>query len=150
MVLGAGNLLLRDEGIGPHLISRLETMSLPDNVELIDAGIATFSLTHLLPGRKKVIIIDAAKGGNRPGSIYRLLPEQIRMEKKNPLSLHDIGLIDALTSGGKPAKTSNLVIIGVEPERIDWGTEISPCLRKRIPRIIEVIMEEIGFSGEEI
>jgi len=142
-----GNILLRDEGIGPYLIRELKTMSLPGNVELVDAGIATFSLVYLLEDRKKIIIVDAAKGGEKPGSIYRLLPEQIETEKNSPFSLHDIGLMDILMT--KRKKTNNLVIIGVEPEKIAWGTEISLCLKERIPKIIEVILEEIGFSGEK-
>jgi len=147
LVLGVGNILLRDEGIGPYLVRELKTMSLPGNVELVDAGIATFSLVYLLEGRKKIIIVDAAKGGEKPGSIYRLFPEQIETEKNSPFSLHDIGLMDILMT--KREKTHNLVIIGVEPEKIGWGTEISLCLKERIPRIIEVIMEEIGCLGEK-
>ena len=140
--MGVGNILLKDEGIGPYLIRELKTMSLPGNVELVDAGIATFSLVYLLEGRKKIIIVDAAKGGEKPGSIYRLLPEQIETEKNSLFSLHDIGLMDILMT--EREKTHNLIIIGVEPQKIGWGTVIYPCLKERLHRMIYVIMEEIG------
>ncbi len=65
LVLGVGNILLGDEGIGVHIIRELEKEKLPGNVELMDAGTALFSIVHFLKKRKKVIVVDAAKGGGK-------------------------------------------------------------------------------------
>ena len=144
LILGVGNVLLGDEGVGVHVIRELEKKKLPRNIELMDAGTALFSILHLLKKRKKIVVIDAAKGGNRPGTIYRILPSQIKSERNKLLSLHEMGLMECLAVPENKGKPRDIVIIGVEPDSIDWGLRLSSKLQKKLPEIVKAVMSEIS------
>ncbi|MBC7189382.1 hydrogenase maturation protease, partial [Candidatus Aerophobetes bacterium] len=92
LVVGVGNILLGDEGIGVHVLKELEKKKLPDNVELLDLGVSSFSLLSHIEGKKKIIIIDAVKAEGAPGSVYRLSIEDIYREEERFFSLHEIGI----------------------------------------------------------
>lgn len=141
VVLGMGNVLLRDEGIGVHVAQTLQQM--PDlRLEVIDGGTlpdAPLSFGDI----DKLIIVDAVKGGGEPGAIYRFRPKDVTIAGKTAASLHQMGLLENLwlmeRFGQKPR---DVVIIGIEPENMDWGLELSPRLVERLPQIVKVVLEE--------
>ncbi len=143
VVIGVGNLLMQDEGIGIHAVQALEKMALPPDVKLVDGGTSPDTWAYTQAG-DKLIIIDAAKAGGEPGAIYKFRPEDLQNERPALASAHELGVAEALNlmtiAGNKPGET---VIIGVEPEAIDWGMELTPTLQNRLPQIIEVVMQEI-------
>ena len=147
LVLGVGNLLLKDEGVGVHVVRKLQALSLPDNVEVMDGGTLGFDLIFEMQGRKKVIIIDAVKADQKPGTLYRFSGEDVEHFPKTRLSVHDFDLSDVIHSaelvGGKP---DEVVFIGVEPKDMSAGLELSPEVEKKIPKIIELVMEEIKLG----
>jgi hydrogenase maturation protease len=147
LVMGIGNVLLRDEGIGCHVVRALEEVGLSD-VEIIDGGTSLDAL-QLSEDTDKLIIVDAVKGGGRPGQIYRFYPEDITLEQKPLLSLHDMSLVDSLKLMQLWHNIDEAVIIGVEPKDIDWGLELSPELQERIPRIIDAILAELNNTNPE-
>jgi hydrogenase maturation protease len=146
VVIGVGNLLLKDEGIGIHTIKALQETSLPQDIKIIDGGTAPDLIAYTQAG-DKLIIIDAAKAGGKPGTIYRFQPRDLAPEKKRVISAHELGVEQNLRlmalMGNEP---SEIVIIGVEPKEIDWGTELSPELQPVIPEIIKVVRKEIGMD----
>jgi len=144
LVLGVGNILLGDEGIGVHVIKELEKEKLPGNVELMDAGTALFSTVHFLKKRKKVIVIDAAKGGGKAGTIYRILPSQIKNEHSKILSMHEMGLRECLVTLEQEGVSQDIVIIGIEPDLIDWGIQLSYRLQQKLPEIVRAVLSEIS------
>jgi len=149
VVLGIGNILLRDEGIGCHVVHALEEIPLSE-VGIIDGG--TYSdIFPTLKDVDKLIIIDAVKGGGTPGQIYRFHLEDITLEQKPFLSLHDVGLVDDLMLmqlwHPNEMGTGDTVIIGVEPKEINWGLELSPELQRKMPQIIEVILAELNNTN---
>jgi len=144
LILGVGNMLLGDEGIGVHVIRELEKKKLPGNIELMDAGTALFSILHLLKKRKKIVVIDAARGGKRPGTIYRILPSQAKNEYNKLLSLHEMGLMECLAEVENEARPRDIVIIGIEPDSIDWGLRLSSRLQKKLPEIVKAVLSEIN------
>jgi len=144
-VLGIGNVLLRDEGIGCHVVHALEGISLPD-VKIIDGGTCP-DVVQFLEDADKLIIVDAVKGGGMPGQIYRFHLEDITLEQKPFLSLHDVGLVDSLMLMQLWHKTGEAVIIGVEPRDINWGLELSPELQEKMPQIIDAILAELNTSA---
>jgi hydrogenase maturation protease len=144
LVIGVGNILLGDEGVGVHVIRELEKKKLPGNIELMDAGTALFSILHLLKERKKIVVIDAAKGGRKPGTIYRILPSPIKNEHRQLLSLHEMGLMECLAALGNEVKPRDIVIIGIEPDSTDWGLRLSPKLQQKLPEIVQAVMSEIS------
>ena len=96
LVLGVGNLVLTDEGVGVHVAQRLQKMDLPSHVEVLDGGTSGFDLLDDIEGRKKVVVVDTVKGGGPPGTIYRMTTEDIEEAPKSRLSLHDIDMTDLL------------------------------------------------------
>ena len=144
-VLGIGNVLLKDEGIGCHVVHALEGVSLPD-VKIIDGGTCP-DVVQFLEDADKLVIVDAVKGGGTPGQIYRFHLEDITLEQKPFLSLHDVGLVDSLMFMQLWRNIGEAVIIGVEPREINWGLELSPELQEKMPQIIDAILAELNNTN---
>lgn len=144
VVLGIGNLLMRDDGIGVHAIRALDGR-LPKDVELVDGGTAGCDLLPYMTGAEKIIIIDALQGGGPPGAVYRLTPQDCEEQSLGgTISLHDLGIMVVLhdlelLEGQMPP----VVIIGVEPKEIDWGMELTPEVEKSLPRVLELVEREL-------
>ena len=146
-VLGIGNVLLKDEGIGCHVVHALEGISLPD-VQIMDGGTCP-DVVQILEATDKLVIVDAVRGGGIPGQIYRFHLEDVTLEQKPFLSLHDMSLVDNLMSMKLRCSVGETVIIGVEPGEIDWGLELSPELQGKMPQIIDAILAELNYSKGE-
>jgi hydrogenase maturation protease len=146
VVVGVGNLLLQDEGVGIHAIRALQELNLPEDIKLVDGGTSPDLIAYTRVG-DKMIIIDSAKTGGEPGTIYRFKPEDLAGGKGNLASAHEMGVAENLKlmelTGNKPKET---VIIGIEPATIDWGTELSSKLKEKLPELVKVVLEEIGIS----
>jgi hydrogenase maturation protease len=146
VVLGTGNELYKDEGIGVHVARILQTQQslLGVGIEVIDGGTSP-DICYLLDDVDKLVIIDAVKGGCEPGAIYRFTPEQIVAEKAVVTSVHQMGILENLNmmelTGCKPRET---VIVGVEPFDLGPGLELSQGLKNQVPKIIETVIREIG------
>jgi len=144
-VVGVGNILLKDEGIGVHIVRALRQAIGPDrpDVNIIDGGTSPDTFL-LLEGVQKLIVVDAVNGGSVPGSVYRFHPTDILSPGKCITSLHQIDVLDGLKmmelSGIKPDET---IIIGIEPKEIDWGLELSAELNEKLPQIIKVVKDEL-------
>ncbi|MBL7120259.1 MAG: HyaD/HybD family hydrogenase maturation endopeptidase [Dehalococcoidia bacterium] len=143
-VIGVGNLLLRDEGIGVHVVQALQGMDLENSgdVQVIDAGTSP-DVVLSLEGVDKLIIIDAAEGHCEPGTVYCFRPEELPQESAGIQSLHEVSFTQSLrildNLGLKP---KDIVIFGVQPKEIDWGLEPSVELTERIPEIVRLVLEE--------
>jgi len=144
LVVGVGNLLLKDEGVGIHAVRRLEQMQLPDHVQLIDAGTSAIDFISDIQNADKVIFVDAVKAGGEPGSIYRLTKEDIAARTGSQLSLHEIGVLEALNMAECLGGCGEVVIIGIEPKEMTWGMELSSELESKLPELIECVLTEIG------
>jgi hydrogenase maturation protease len=146
VVVGVGNLLLKDEGVGIHVVQRLQEMDLPPDIELIDGGTSPDLIAYIKAG-DKLIIVDSAKAGGEPGTIYRFLPEDLATEASTLASAHELGVEANLRlmsmMGSEPRE---IVIIGIEPKEIDWGTELTAELQQKVPEIIDTVLKEIGIS----
>jgi hydrogenase maturation protease len=145
VVIGVGNLLLKDEGIGIHTVKALQEIGLPPDVNLIDGGTSPDLVAYTRAG-DKLIIVDAAKAGGKPGTIYRFKPEDLAGGRGILTSAHEMGVVENLKimalTGNAPRET---VIIGIEPGEIEWGTELSPLLQQRLPEVVKVVLREIGL-----
>lgn len=144
VIVGVGNLLLKDEGIGVHVVRALQELNLPHDIQVIDGGTSP-DLPYYLKDVDKLIIIDAVKAGGKPGVIYRLHPHDLNIESKGIISAHELGLGQSLKimslMGSEPKE---IVIIGIEPKEIDWGTEVSAELQQKIPEIVNAVLDEIS------
>jgi len=146
LVLGLGNPLMADEGIGVYLLQRLvELKDKFSNVDFIDAGTGGMAILHLIQNRPKVVIIDCARMGLQPGDIKRFTPEKARSVKALAhQSLHEadiLGIIDmARRLGSCPGK---IVIFGIEPEFVQLQQQLSNVLADRIDYYIAEICAEL-------
>ena len=143
-VLGIGNLLLQDEGVGIHLVQKLADKGGLPNVKIVDGGTAP-DIFSLIDGNiDKLIIVDAAIAGGKPGTIYRFNIDDLDSGSPAPVSLHELGIVDSLklmsAFGNQP---ESVTIFGIEPEVIDYGLELSPKLEKKMPRLIKLVFDEI-------
>jgi len=143
LIIGCGNLLLKDEGIGVHVIEYLKQKNLPSDVELLDGGTAGFDLLGSIQEAEKVVIVDAVYSGGNPGEIYSFSPKDFETEASPKTSLHDITLKDIFQAARKLGPLPKIRIIGIEPKTIDCGTELSPELKKMMPKISELVLKEI-------
>ncbi|MDO8568969.1 MAG: HyaD/HybD family hydrogenase maturation endopeptidase [Dehalococcoidales bacterium] len=142
-VIGVGNLLLKDEGIGIHVAQALEKMDLPAGVRIIDGGTSPDVLAYT-GATEKLIIVDAARGGGAPGEVYRLSPADLASDSSS-FSVHELGVEQSLKmmslAGEKPKE---VIIIAVEPKEIGWGTELSAELKLKLPQVVGIVLKEIG------
>jgi hydrogenase maturation protease len=143
IVLGIGNLILRDEGVGVHAVRELERRDLPAHVEVIDGGTYLMDLLSVIQEAARIIVIDALRGGGEPGTIYRVFPDDLMAEAERTLSLHQVGLLDVLGMVRQLGGDPQVVIIGVEPKEISWGMELTAEVEAKLPKVIETVLEEL-------
>ncbi len=149
LILGLGNPLLGDEGIGVRVVEELKGLELPDGVTVVEGGTAGLGLIGLMEGYQRVIIVDAADMGHPPGRVVRFTPLEARFKTAEaPLSLHQIGLGEVLAlAEALEVAPAELVIIGIQPSRIEGGVGLSPEVEGAIPQIIRIILDELDATG---
>ncbi len=133
LVLGVGNILMMDEGIGVHAVHELLKETWPDNIDLIDGGTFTQDIFYLFQDYEQILVLDVVKAGKAPGTIYFLDESDLRQNRRQTLSLHDIDLLDSLSMSKLMGKKPVLHVLGIEPETINWGMELTPTLKKMFP-----------------
>ncbi len=145
LIIGIGNILLQDCGIGVHIIKELQKMNLPDNIELIDGGTHGLDLMdYTNKGVDKVIIINALTGGMVPGSVFRLSPNEIITSTKHISFFHQTELIETFHMIDLfRRKPGEIVIIGIVPKETEWSLTLSSELQNKLPEIIRVVFDEI-------
>jgi hydrogenase maturation protease len=148
LILGLGNPLLGDEGIGVQVVEELKGLELPDGVTVVEGGTAGLGLIGLMEGYRRVIIVDAADMGHPPGRVVKFTPSEAQFKTvEAPLSLHQIGLGEVLTMAeALEVAPAELVIIGIQPSRVEVGVGLSPEVEEAIPRIIKIILDELDAS----
>ncbi len=137
---------MKDEGVGIHAVRALRKCELPPDVELLDAGVAGISLMDFFEKSSRVVLIDAADMNLAPGAIRRFTPDEVQQGPEGPkFSSHDIGLLEVLNlAAALGRKPDEVVIIGIQPQEIDWGEALSPEVEAAVPRVLELVRQEIG------
>jgi hydrogenase maturation protease len=146
IVVGLGNVLMRDEGIGVYVVERLQKQAKKyPNVEFIDAGTGGMAVLHLIANRKKVIIVDCALMGQTPGTIRKFTPDDVESLKKvSHFSLHDVDILKVLELSKQMGECPEEVIIfGIEPAKVEEGDMLSPELAARIEKYVETISRSL-------
>ena len=148
-VVGVGNILLKDEGIGVKVVKELESkFSFPANVTLIDGGTAGHHLVNMLAGFDLIIVIDAVQGGEKPGTIFRFTLDQIPFELNTHLSVHQVSVLEALNQVTLLGENQKVIFVGIEPEDISpWGMELTPVIEEKKPELKKLVLEELEKCG---
>lgn len=136
-------MLHKDDGLGVFIVNEIvnSVKDLPKYVEVADGGVLGYDLLPLMSGREKIVIVDALKMGDEPGSIYKF-PAKHLADTNNKFSLHEMGvkkIIDMLSITGE---NPEIEIIGVVPEDINsLEIGISDSVKKAVPKAVELILE---------
>lgn len=149
LILGLGNPLLGDDGIGMRITTELAGVRLPAGVSVRQGGIAGLGLLDLIAGFQRVIVVDAAEMGCPPGHVVRFTSADVQFKTaKALLSPHQIGLGEVLAlAEALGVAPPELVIIGVQPDQTEVGAGLSPEVEGAIPAIIELVLDEIQVAG---
>lgn len=147
LVLALGNALRGDDGVGSAVLQALKERALGPHVELIDGGTPGLETALLLEGRSRLIIIDAADFAAKPGSILNrdLTAQQLELRPVHTDSLHAAGLLDALAlAAALGTFPPQVTLYGIQPQSLDYETEISAEVRAAIPQVVDSILRRLN------
>lgn len=149
LVLGVGNILFTDEGIGVRCIERMQdTYSFSDNVTLMDGGTLGTRLMGSILESDYLIVCDAVLCDDSPGSVYRLIGEDLRKSLAFRDSMHQTDLVDTLGMCEIVGHRPEAVVIGMEPfDYQSMALELSPTALSSMPVMIESVVAEITSAG---
>jgi hydrogenase maturation protease len=142
LILGVGNILMGDEGLGVHVIRHLETMEIPGHVECLDGGTGGPHLLEPIQRSRRVILIDATADGGPAGTVRRLEPRFSR-EYPRTLTAHDIGLKDLIDAFHLLGEFPEVVLyaVSIEPHG-EMDTRLSPELEGLVPDLARAVLRE--------
>ena len=147
-IIGVGNYLRGDEGVGIHAIEKLKRMTWPDNVEIIDGGTPGVALLHLMEDRRLVILIDCADFGGKPGEIEVFDPDRLEREEREEISLHATDLLTSLELARRVGRyPQKAMILGVQPKSISPSVSLSSELVGALDKIPDMVQEVIREMG---
>ena len=145
LILGIGNILFTDEGVGIRVIERLQQLyEFPDNVSIIDGGVLGLGLLSFLTEADYLVVVDAVKKGGEPGSLYRLEGDEVpkRILAKN--SLHQVDFLETLMSCQILDKVPETVILGIEPLDIETlSIELTPKIQAKVDTLVDMVLKEL-------
>ncbi len=148
LVLGMGNLLLGDEGVGVHAARTLREAEPPPGVEVMEVGTALLDALPAIAAAERIVVIDAMVGGGEPGSVYRV-PLRACARPQPIGSVHGFDLSGVLALAGR-SDPPPVLVVGVEPQRIDWSTELSPTVADALPTVIETVLRECSAPRTDL
>ena len=152
VVLGVGNILLRDEGVGVRVIEKLQSQySLPENVRVVDGGTQGLWLLSTIQEADHLIVVDAVLGGDEPGTIYRLTRNDLPKGLRAKQSAHDSDLVEALNLCAiLEAEPKSVVVVGIEPADIQpFGVDLTEKVAAKLDELVSLVVDELKALGVE-
>jgi hydrogenase maturation protease len=149
LVLGVGNLLMADEGVGIQVIQRLqESASLPETVQVLDGGTLGMDLLYYLEGTRRLLIIDAVETGCEPGTVIRLENDEVPAHLSAKMSPHQVGIPDMLFAAKlRDLYPEKIVLLGVQPESLEPSLDLSPTVSALVDPLVQQIIAELANWG---
>lgn len=149
LVLGVGNILLTDEGIGVRVVEALEQRYLiPEGVQVMDGGTAGMELLDSIASREHVILVDAVNTGAEPGTVVCLVDEEVPALFRTKISPHQLGISDLLgvlrVTGEMPKR---MTLFGVVPFSLDTSVELSESMLPKVDELLELTVAELKHQG---
>ena len=145
LILGVGNELLQDEGLGIHAVRLLQTYDLPPEVDVIEGGTAGPQLLSYLDDVKRLIILDCIDAQAAPGSIFRFKPEDLGSFPRDYMaSIHDVGLLEVLQVADFLGRQLEAEVFAMQPATIDWGLQLSPEIESHLHKLTDLVYSEIN------
>jgi len=155
VILGVGNILLSDEGVGVRAVESLKReYRLPPEVEVIDGGTSAMEMLDDLACADHLIIVDAVRSGKPPGTMVRIAGDAVPVFFKTKLSPHQIGLSDVLATLALTGELpGGVTVIGVEPYSLATGMALTPQVEAVLPKVVAQLTDELrqhGMTAERI
>jgi hydrogenase maturation protease len=149
LVLGIGNLLMMDDGVGVRVAQALaENFIFPSHVKVMDGGTLGLDLLPAIEGMDRLMVIDAIDNGDQPGTLIRLEGDTVPMTLATKVSPHQMGLKDLLLVADLQGNTpSTIVLFGIQPACIDMGMELSPAVQASIQGLTDAVLAELEGWG---
>lgn len=151
-VLGIGNILLQDEGLGVRVVEELQRRyQFGPAVELLDGGTLGMGLLRYIGGTDRLLIVDAVAGGGQPGTLYRFAGQEVEQYFQEKVSLHELGIKEVLAMlevTGQPV--GEVVIVGAEPASLDMGLELTPIIADALENVTGAVLEQLFAWGVEV
>ncbi len=145
LVVGVGNTIMADDGLGVRALDELKAGDLPDNVDTVEAGTALEDALPDLTNYDKVILIDAVAADGKGGTVSVVRNPPVSPLPEISLSLHDMGISEALRLRLLlDGKLPEIVVMGLRPRRIEMSTELSDEVTSEIPELVAAVLDEIG------
>ena len=144
-LIGLGNILLQDEGVGVHAIRHMqEHYEMPPELEIVDGGTSGLDLLPYIEGRDRVLFVDAVKFGQEPGYIGILENEEIPSFFAVKSSLHHLGLADVLAAAQLlDTLPPEICLIGIQPYSLETDLKLSPQLQARLDALLEQVLAKL-------
>lgn len=143
LVLGIGNVLMGDEGVGVHVVRHLETLGVPEGVELLDGGTGGFLLLEPMARARRIILIDATLDDKPAGTVSRLTP-RFSTDYPRTLTAHDIGLKDLLDTFYLLGHPVDVVLFAISIASLqEIGLDLSPAIAERVALIAQLVLHEL-------
>lgn len=149
VLLGVGNILLTDEGLGVHVINDLKRdYTFTPAISLVDGGTMGMELLTYMRGMKKILLIDAINGGEAPGTVYAFPHKELERYFTEHISVHEVGMQDILRIRAiQEDPLEDAVVIGVEPLSLEVGFEPSEVVAKALPEVKERVIKTLESWG---
>ena len=149
VILGVGNILLKDEGFGVYVVNELQRRyKFPSNVDVIDGGTAGINLLSIIEDADYLIIIDVVQSNKPSGTIFRFKPDRMPKDVVYKRSLHQIGFSEIFGIASVFERFPDTAIIGIQPVDIkSFGMDLTLKLKRRIKDVVEIILMELEGMG---
>nr|WP_320145427.1 HyaD/HybD family hydrogenase maturation endopeptidase [uncultured Anaeromusa sp.] len=151
-VLGVGNILLGDEGVGVRAVEQLQKEGdYSAAVQLLDGGTLGMELLRFLKGTKRLLLLDAVQGDQKPGTLYCLRDSEVEAHLSGALSVHDLGLKDVLAVLKLlEAPVEEVVLLGVQPQTLAVGMELSEPVSEALTALIQAACTQVRQWQAEV
>ncbi|MBD3224400.1 MAG: hydrogenase maturation protease [Caldithrix sp.] len=142
-VIGLGNELRGDDGIGPHIIKKLNDIDRTVPLQLVNAGSDAFIILDYLRSKERMLLIDCANVNKKPGTVSLIdLNETTLAQLDQLISLHGFGFAEMYRMAQSLGQVAPCKVIAVQPKTIEFGQELSPEVQQAVPHIIKLVIEE--------
>ena len=146
LILGLGNELLGDEGVGVHAVRLLQQETLPEGTMIVEVGTAILDALPMLENAGRVIVLDAMKDGNPPGTVYKI-PLDECSGSACIASMHGFDIFRVMALAGHSTLPPSMVF-GMEPEELGWSMRLSATVTEALPYLIESVQEELSVLSK--
>lgn len=149
VVIGVGNTILSDDGVGVHAARLLESdPRVPPGVTILDGGTIGLELVRYASDASCLLLLDAMNLGQAPGTLARMIGRDL-LERASASSAHQLGVMDLIAALLLVSRhPQDIVVLGIQPASTDWGTRLSPAVDTALERLVNAALGQLNIWHE--